>query len=302
MSHSNRLELVHNQGWDERILVCRNGELVDTFIVVTDNHVVLIDTLINPTTAAQMVEFAQPYLTGGRSLLVVNTHADYDHAWGNQLFVEADARHAAPIIATRLCAERFAGPKEAETLAEFQAKEPAIFDEVKLTAPTLLFDQELTIQGGDLSLELFATPGHTADHLSIYIPEIRTLLAADAAELPYPFARTVDGLPAMRASLAKLAALEADYVLYCHAPVTIGGQLLNDNLAYFDALEAHCRQWLAQSPAAPAADDAALIAQLGCPYDAITPQGSAWAHVAPYYRVQGHAAQIRMMLEHLQKK
>ncbi|MEZ4656440.1 MAG: MBL fold metallo-hydrolase [Caldilineaceae bacterium] len=301
MSHSNNLILVENQGWDQRILVCRNDELVDTFIVVTAQYVVLIDTVINPATAAKMVEYAQPYVTGGRALLVVNTHADYDHAWGNQLFAGPEARYPAPIIATLLCAEQFGTPEVAESLAQRQEKEPAIFGEIKLTPPTLLFDETLTIQGGDLTLELFATPGHTVDHLSIYIPEIRTLLAADAAELPYPLARTVDGLPAMRTSLAKMAALETDFVLYCHAPVTIGGQLLRDNMAYFDALEAHCQRWLDQGPVAIADDDATLITQVGCPYDAMVPQDGAWAQVHPYYRVQGHAVQIRMMLEHLQK-
>ncbi|MEZ4706383.1 MAG: MBL fold metallo-hydrolase [Caldilineaceae bacterium] len=301
MNHSNNLELIENQGWDQRILVCRNDELVDTFIVVTDAYVVLIDTVINPATAAKMVEFAQPYLTGSRTLLVVNTHADYDHAWGNQLFAGPVARYPAPIIATRSCAEQFATAEAAASLAQRQEKEPAIFGEIILTPPTLLFDQTFTIQGGDLTLELFATPGHTVDHLSIFLPEIRTLLAADAAELPYPFARTVEGLPAMRASLAKLAALEADFVLYCHAPVTIGGQLLRENIAYFDALEAHCQHWLAQKPTAIAEDDASLIAQLGCLYAEIAPQDGPWELVAPYYRFQGHAAQIRMMLEHLQK-
>ena len=43
----------------------------------------------------------------------------------------------------------------------------------------------LLIDGGDLTLALLPTPGHTIDHYALYIPEINTLLAADAAELPY---------------------------------------------------------------------------------------------------------------------
>lgn len=301
MSHSNSVELVNNQGWDSRILVCRNDELVDTFIVVSERFVVLIDTVINPTSAAKMVEFAQPYLRNGRTLLVVNTHADYDHAWGNQLFVGRTARHTAPIIATRLCAAYLQGAQARESLAQKQAKEPEIFGEVQLTPPTLLFDETFCIQGGDLTLELFATPGHTDDHLSIYIPEISTLLAADGAELPYPFARTVDGLSAMRASLAEMAARNAQFVLYCHAPVTIGSQLLFDNIAYFDAIEAHCRQLLASGSIAIPDDDSALIAQVGCTYEEVTPKGEAWDKVSAYYRLQGHAQQIRMMLHYLKQ-
>ncbi|MBK8797460.1 MAG: hypothetical protein IPM07_14410 [Anaerolineales bacterium] len=56
MAHTNNLTLLPNQGWDERILICRNDELVQVFIVVTDRYVVLVDTLINPATAQKLVE------------------------------------------------------------------------------------------------------------------------------------------------------------------------------------------------------------------------------------------------------
>ncbi|MEZ4672964.1 MAG: MBL fold metallo-hydrolase [Caldilineaceae bacterium] len=186
MPHTNDLLLVPNQGWDERILVCRNDEMVDTFIVVTQRYVILVDTVINPATARQMLDYAQPHLINQRQLLVINTHADYDHAWGNQIFVGPDTNQPAPIIGTRRCAELLRSADGAAHLQEMQQKEPAIFGDVILTPPTILFDEQLTIDGGDLTIELFATPGHTVDHLAIYMPEISTLLAADAAELPFP--------------------------------------------------------------------------------------------------------------------
>lgn len=299
MSHTNEVEMVPNQGWDERILVCRNDELVDTFIIVTERYVILVDTMINATTAAKLLEFARPYLTGGRQLLVANTHADYDHAWGNQLFSGADALHSAPIIGSHRCAQRFDQPAAATYLEEMQAAEPDIFSEVRYTPPTILFEERLVIDGGDLTLELFATPGHTPDHISIYIPEISTLLAADAAELPFPFARTVDGLPHMRESLANLAALNPDTVLYCHAPVTIGPQLLHDNIAYFDKVEAACRAALAQGVPADLDEAEDVAALVSLPYDKATPSGERWQNVHEYYRTRGHATQIRTMLEWL---
>lgn len=297
MPHTNEMALLANQGWDERILVCHNGRLVQTFIVVTQRYVVLIDTVINPATAQQMVEYARPYLTAGRTLLVINTHADYDHAWGNQLFAGTDAPFPAPIIGSQRCADRLRTSEEAALLQEMQRAEPAIFGDVRLTPPTVRFDGDLTIDGGDLTLHLIPTPGHTEDHLSIYIPEIATLLAGDAAELPYPAARTADGLAAMRASLATLAALNAQTVLYCHAPVAAGTQLLHDNLAYFDAVETACRRGLAQGVDASVEGDARLAELLTCRYDEITPQRDLWRDVHPYYRTDGHAAQLRMMLD-----
>lgn len=295
MPHAETVELIPNAGWDERILVCRNGTLVNVFIVVTARYVVVVDTLINPATAQQLVDCAQPYLPS-RQLLVVNTHADYDHAWGNQLFAGPRAPYPAPILAHRLAAAQFDAPEVAANLAQMQAEEPAIFGPVELTKPTITFDAALTIDGGDLTLRLFPTPGHTPDHIAIYLPEIRTLLPGDAAELPFPLARTADGLPAMRAGLAALANLHAETVLYCHAPVEAGPQLLHDNLAYFDALEAACRAALAQDPGLDPDQVDDLAAAVGCAYADVTPRGGAWDRVHPYYRTEGHAQQLQMML------
>lgn len=299
MAHTNEVEVVPNQGWDGRIVLCRNDELVDTFVVVTECYAVLVDTMINPTTGAKLLEIARPHLTNGRQLLVVNSHADYDHAWGNQVFSGPEALHPAPIIGSRRCAERFYQSEAAAYLKEMRAKEPDIFAEVRYAPPTILFEERLVIDGGNLTLELFATPGHTPDHVSIYIPEIHTLLAADAAELPFPFARTVDGLPQMRQSLANLAALDPVTVLYCHAPVTIGPQLLHDNVAYFDTVEAACQTALARGVPADPDEDEDVVALIGLSYDEAVPSGEHWRNAGDFYRQKGHAMQIRMMLEHL---
>lgn len=298
--HTNNVSLIDNQGWDGRILVLANDALVQTFIILTDRFVVLIDTMINAATAVSLLQHARPHLAN-RQLLVINTHADYDHAWGNQVFAGPTARHPAPIIGSRRCADILRSPESADTLAQMVAHEPDIFNHVILTPPTILFDEQLTLDGGDLTLELFATPGHTPDHLSLYIPEIDTLFAADAAELPYPMARTTAGLPAMRQSLAKLAAYHAGRVFYCHAPVTTDGQLLQDNIAYFDKIEQACQAALAADTAVswPSITDADLIAAVGLPYNEAVPTAEHWHSVHEYYQTKGHAHQLRAMLEHL---
>jgi glyoxylase-like metal-dependent hydrolase (beta-lactamase superfamily II) len=298
MSHEQTVELIPNVGWDERILVCRNGDLVDVFIIITERYVVVVDTLINAATAEKLMTFAKPHLVNGRSLLIVNTHADYDHAWGNQLFAGPSALYPAPIIAHERCAEEFV--VWAADLAEMAQKEPDVFGDVVLTPPDLLFNGRFHIHGGDLTLQLFPTFGHTRDHISVYIPEISTLLAADAAELPCPMPRHPSGMGDMRQSLAQLAALEPQTVLYCHAPVTIGGKLLHDNIAYFDVLEAACRRALAAG-ALPETlgDDDDLAALVGCTFAQAMPADFDPASVHVYYATKGHNGQIRAMVEWL---
>ncbi|MCB8965279.1 MAG: MBL fold metallo-hydrolase [Ardenticatenaceae bacterium] len=292
MSHSNTVEFVTNGGWDERVLVFRNAPLVDTFAIISARYVVVVDTMINAVTAQKIWERIRPYLVNGRSLLVVNTHADYDHSWGNQFF----AAMGVPIIGRRVSVPIFSEPDSTAFLQRVQTDEPDIFAQVVLTPPTILYDEQLTIDGGDLTLQLLATPGHTVDHAALYIPEINTLLAADAAELPYPMARTPAGLPAMRQSLAKLAAINAATVLYCHAPTDIGAQLLHDNIAYFDKLEAACRAALARGVSANPPEDADLLALVGLAYETAVPPTAIWQNVHEYYRTHGHAAQLRAML------
>ncbi len=295
--HFDTIQLVPNAGWDERILVVRCGTLVDAFVVVSQHYVVLVDTLINPRTAAELLRIAAPHLEG-RQLLVVNTHAHWDHCWGNQLFSGPGATHPAPVIATRRCTQLFARPEAHEKLAQQRASQPDRFGEVVLMPPTLLFDERLRIDGGDLMLELFATPGHAADHIAISIPEIGTLLAGDAAELPFPFVESAATLPELRASLARMAALEPRVVLYCHAAGVSSPQLLHDNMAYFDEVERRCRDALASGAPARPSDDTDIEALVGFPFEAAIPAGHDPALLAGFYR-GGHHGTIRAMLEYL---
>ncbi len=295
IEHSNDVQLLDNDGWDERILLCRNQKLVDTTIVVSRRYVVVVDTMISPATGEALLELASRHLNGRRSLLVVNTHADYDHVWGNQIF----AKQGVPIIGRRSSVPIFTRPGSVTFLQKMQQEEPAIFERVEPTPPSVLFDETLTIDGGDLTLELFATPGHTDDHCSIYIPEISTLLAADAAEFPFPMARTPQGLPDMRRSLSRLAALDADKVLYCHAPPEMGSQLLRDNISYFERLEEACRQALEQGLPADLRPEADIIKLVGLPYTEAVPNGERWQDVHDFHQTSGHAQQLSHMLASL---
>ena len=279
------------------MLVCRCAPTVDAYVVVSARYVVLVDTLINPRTASALLDLARERLTRNRQLLVVNTHADWDHCWGNQLFAGPDAVHPAPIIATRRCAEQFRAPEAAPLLQEMQEREPARFGDVRYAPPTILFDERLAIDGGDLTLELFATPGHSPDHLAISIPEIRTLLAGDAAEAPFPFARSAATLPELRDSLARMAALEPAVALFCHAPVTAGPALLRDNIAYFDTLEERCRVALGRGVPAKPDEDADIEALVGFPFAEAMPASVKPADLGGWDYRRGHQDAIRMMLE-----
>ncbi|MGI8477489.1 MAG: MBL fold metallo-hydrolase [Thermomicrobiales bacterium] len=279
-----------NGGWDARVRVFHAGDEVDVFTVTTDRHLVLVDTTTTPEQARKIVGLVAADLAG-RSLLVVNTHADYDHAWGNCAFTE-------PIIGHRRTAEILRDPETARQLERRRAADPR-FAGITLSPPSITFEGALTIDGGDLTIELFEAIGHTRDQIALWIPEIRLLLAADAAEHPFPHVADSAGLFFVRETLTKLNALDPRTVLACHGGTSDPG-LPTRNLAYFDEVERHCRRALESGSTQErlrAADDPG--AAIGFGYDAaLRFAGTDPTLVDPFYR-DFHRDALLATLDHL---
>jgi glyoxylase-like metal-dependent hydrolase (beta-lactamase superfamily II) len=284
---------VPNGGWDARVRMFRAGDDVDTFAVVTRRYLVLVDTTGTPEQAERIVAALRPEMAG-RELLVVNTHADWDHCWGNAVFA-AEGSFPAPILGHELARERLLGEEARRELAEKRTREPR-FGAVRLVAPDVTFRDGLRIAGGDLTLELEPTPGHTPDHVSMWIPEIRLLLAGDAAEYPFPYVHAAADLPALLDSLQRLEALGADVTLPCHGGTSDPG-LPGRNLAYFAAVDRH-GQAVLKGSGLPADweqwDD--LPALVGYPYEeAVREAGAAAEDVPGFYRAF-HTAAVRAVV------
>lgn len=207
----------------------RLSDEVDTFVIRTQRLLVVVDTMSTPADGRWLREQIAGDLAG-RSLIVVDTHADYDHAWGNSAFADV------PIIGHVRCGQRLQGEEAAADIARWSAEMPGRFDEVVATPPSVLHgDDGLVLDGGDVKIELLHTPGHTDDHVSLYLREPRILLAGDAAEVPFPHIDTPAGLSQARASLDRLVALNPLHVLPCHGG-TIDPVVLERNIAWIDAV------------------------------------------------------------------
>ncbi len=244
-------------GWDEPLRGFHCDDEVDVFAVVTERYVVFVDTGATPEQAAAVANALRPELRWRRPLVVLS-HADYDHCWGSAVFA-ADGALPAPIIGHVLTRERLLSPDAQEELEQRRAEQPR-FASVRLVAPDIAYSERLEIDGGDLTLELLHTPGHTPDHTVVWLPALRLLLAGDAVERPWPYVHAAADSPILRATLAQLAALGASHLAVCH-----GGEsdpaLITRNIAYFDETERRCREALARTPdlaalAAPPAGDA----------------------------------------------
>jgi glyoxylase-like metal-dependent hydrolase (beta-lactamase superfamily II) len=294
--HPYLTEIDHDQ-LDKRIRIFRAGEEVDCFAVVTQRYLILVDTMATPELAREMVQIVQ-LLFNNRQLLVINTHADYDHCWGNSLFASPGGLFPAPIIGHERMLQRLRSQQTATYLYEQQQADQR-FTNVYLVEPTLTFSDRMRIDGGDLTLELLPTPGHTEDHISIWVPQLRVLLAGDAAEYPIPYVEDAASLPILRASLARLIELNAAHVLPCHGG-TISPDILTQNLAYFSTLEKQIRHTIAtgQVPSHWQADEN-LPTLLNLPYEQVVPaREDLSSEVQAFYR-QSHLKAVRAMLEYM---
>jgi glyoxylase-like metal-dependent hydrolase (beta-lactamase superfamily II) len=169
----------------------------------------------------------------------VNSHADWDHIWGNSYF---SGEWNPPIIAHTHCLQRMLSDEAREKLADYQSRYTT-FQNVELAPPTLTFDQTLTIYGGDLTLELFPAPGHQPDQIAVWLPELRLLLAFDAVEHPLPTLADPAGVPAMFTTLERFLGLQPARVLCSHGGTTEVTQV-EKNLRYLREIEQRARSLL----------------------------------------------------------
>src|SRR5215472_6316693 len=95
--HPLHITEIHHDQLDPRIRLFRAEQEVDCFVLVTQRYIILVDTMATPELAREMVQAVQPLLKD-RQLLVINTHADYDHCWGNSVFASPSGLFPAPII------------------------------------------------------------------------------------------------------------------------------------------------------------------------------------------------------------
>jgi glyoxylase-like metal-dependent hydrolase (beta-lactamase superfamily II) len=196
-------------------------------LLVGDTRAVVWDTLSHPRDMARW----RP-LIGGRDLVVVYSHADWDHIWGT---AGLPLGRAAIVMGHRACQARFTADVP-RTLRERQQAESGAWDEVVLIAPDTVFDLDTTVDLGSTTLELHHLPGHTPDTIVGFVPEQGLLLMGDTAETPFPVVPADSPLGAWVESLERW---ERDprvrTVVPAHGP--IGGiDILQKNIRYLQGL------------------------------------------------------------------
>jgi glyoxylase-like metal-dependent hydrolase (beta-lactamase superfamily II) len=119
----------------------------------------------------------------------VNTHANGDHCWGNELVADAQiiaSARTAEEMTTGLSPTQLAMMlKHASDMGQIGEFASRIFgsfdfDNITLTPPTKTFEDELTLKVGDKDVHLIEVgPAHTLGDTLVHIPSDRVVFTAD---------------------------------------------------------------------------------------------------------------------------
>jgi glyoxylase-like metal-dependent hydrolase (beta-lactamase superfamily II) len=257
--------LVPNGSWGES----------NAGLIVGEGESLLVDTLWDVKYTRAMLEAMRPLTDAAPLKYVVNTHADGDHWWGNQLVTGAEiitsqASYAEMLtlkpgsmialgrIGRLLSALRALGADKVGHW--FQAMvAPYDFGEVRPTPARRTFAGGLTLDVGGRQVRLLeAGPAHTHGELMVYLPGARTLYSGDilfVGSTPVMWAGPVEN---WIAALDEILKIELDIIIPGHGSAT-DKEGVGQVKAYWEYVGAQVRERYDQGmSAAEAARDIAL--------------------------------------------
>lgn len=195
-------------------------------LVLGQERAVVWDTLSHPRDMT-------PYLPliKNREIIVVYSHADWDHIWGTSGLT----RLPVSIISHECCEHRFRTDVP-EKLAKMKKAEPGKWDDVQLVPPNRMIKQSCMLELGGLTLELHHLPGHTDDCLIAMLPEQGIALMGDTIETPFPVVPVNSDLSAWIEQLNHWEQnTRLTQVIPCHGPMG-GRELISQTIDYLQRL------------------------------------------------------------------
>jgi cyclase len=234
---------------------CNNGW------IIFEDHVLVIDA--NFPSGARVIIPKIEALTDKPVRFAFDTHHHGDHAYGNQVWLEKGATpvaHENALAAMKKYETGLFGGKPGRW--EEAAKNRKDLQESKLKAPTLLYRHEMIFDDGRHRVELlhFGT-AHTPGDGWAWLPKEKILFSGDAC-VNGPFNYTGDGhIGEWIKTLEAVKQLGAKIICPGHGPRG-GPELLEDQQAFFIALQAEVQKLAGRQPAEVEAAVPAIMATL----------------------------------------
>lgn len=217
-------------------------------LITGDDQSLLVDTLFDVAMTHEMLDGMRPVTDTAPIGTVVNTHANGDHWFGNELLSDAE------IITSEATAAEM--PNNGPDLLRGVISQPGAvgrfahhifgpfdFTNITPTLPTRTFEQELHLDIGGTAVRLYKLgPAHTAGDSVAYVPDTGTLYAGDLLFIggtPISWAGPISNW--VKACQFMLE-LDADTIVPGHGPVTdkAGVQAVMDYLQFVEDEAAKC--------------------------------------------------------------
>jgi glyoxylase-like metal-dependent hydrolase (beta-lactamase superfamily II) len=254
-------------------------------LIVGDGESLLVDTLFDLRLTGEMLAAMAPATAAAPIGTLVNTHANGDHCYGNELVSGAE------IIASTAAADEMADvpPSMLAALNNDPGEVGALFrqffgdfefDGITPTPPTRTFDGRLEVDVGGQTVELIEVgPAHTRGDVIVHVPDAGAVYTGDIL--------FIDGTPVVWAgpianwvaACDAIVGLDAASVVPGHGPVTDASGVIavRDYLSFVE------REATARHDAGMNAWDAARDIQLGS-YAAWSDAGRLVVNVEAVYR------------------
>lgn len=191
------------------------------YVINGKERIFICDTFLGPDPMKEVLNFLEEEGIKDKEIVVFNTHYDYDHIWGNQLFDNST------IIAHELCVKELEMTGE-EDLKQFEAHKKG---DVKLVIPNTEFKEKMVFS--DDGVEFYHTPGHTADSSSCYDSVDKVLIVGDNLESPFPHLRILN-IQEYTNSLREYLTRDVKIIVSGHDEIMYDNRLLKANLDYLE--------------------------------------------------------------------
>jgi alkyl sulfatase BDS1-like metallo-beta-lactamase superfamily hydrolase len=233
----------------------------NSIMIEGQDGVIIVDTMTTMEEAAEVLaEFRK--ITSKPIKAIIYTHSHPDHVFGAEVFAaggkpEVYAHETTQDQVRRLFTEigPIIGSRSSRMYGNFLAPGQVLNvgigpfvgmkpdSKLGFVPPTKTFADTLEVEEAGIKFKLIYAPGETDDHIMVWLPEQKTLIAGDNYYSAFPNLYTIRGttfrnLKNWYQSVDKMRDLNPQYLVPCHTRPIIGAQKIQEILTnYRDAIQ-----------------------------------------------------------------